>query len=83
MYLLKIIVVGRFWNFIWVYFNINGIILFMEFDIVLIIFVINKEMYEENFLDVNLIDMVINLRIYLGESIVLLGVCMVIVDLND
>lgn len=70
IYLLKVNVVGGIWDVIWVYFNINEKLLFMEFDIGLVIFVINEEMYDEKFLDVNLIDININLRIYLGESIV-------------
>lgn len=70
IYLLKVNVVGGIWGVIWVYFNINEKLLFMEFDIGLVIFVINEEMYDEKFLDVNLMDININLNIYLGESIV-------------
>lgn len=70
IYLLKVNVVGGIWGVIWVYFNINEKLLFMEFDIGLVIFVINEEMYDEKFLDVNLMDINNNLNIYLGESIV-------------
>lgn len=70
IYLLKVNVVGGIWGVIWVYFNINEKLLFMEFDVGLVIFVINEEMYDEKFLDVNLMDININLNIYLGESIV-------------
>lgn len=83
MHSLKINAVRGFRDAIWVHPKINGKLLPMELDTGSAISVINKEMYEENFSDVNLTDTDINLRTYSGESIVPLGVCTVTVDLND
>lgn len=55
----------------------------MQLDTGSAISVINKELYEENFTDVDLKDTDINLRTYSGESVSPLGGCTVTVDLNN
>lgn len=68
---------------IWVILKVNGYILKMELDIGLAIFIFFLETYKEIFLNIFLVDIIVILKIYLGEKIILEGKLFVRVEYNN